>query len=285
MARCRPLGLATVPASAGATAASRPSTATGRLGLFANIAVSRSTNAKGAVFFDMQPLPELAELRDAVYVAGKKVLSDDYLKRLTPLSLAIWYMDDGGFTLRSKGLQQRTEGGSGRSEICVEAMSPDTQRAAPALPRRHVGHRGRADRPGHEAEGRSPVPDCRDGEAACAARAVHPSDDAVQAAARSTRVGSRRRAGLRAAAPSAGADDDHRASRSSRRPEHASLRPRGRGHAQLLRRRRDGAQLARDDPWRAGAEVLFVGAARHPPDRVHEGRRRGRRQPHARSRW
>jgi recombination protein RecA len=32
-------------------------------------------------------------------------------------------MDDGGFTVRSKGLQQRTRGGSGRSEICVEAMA------------------------------------------------------------------------------------------------------------------------------------------------------------------
>jgi recombination protein RecA len=95
--------------------------------LFANLHVSRSTNAKGAVFFDMQPLPELAELRQAVSIAGKKVLSDDYLKQLTPLSLAIWYMDDGGFTLRSKGMQARTEGGSGRSEICVEAMSEGTR--------------------------------------------------------------------------------------------------------------------------------------------------------------
>jgi recombination protein RecA len=95
--------------------------------LFANLTVSRSTNAKGAVFHDVQPLAELAGLRDAVYVGGKKVLSDDYLKCLTPLSLAIWYMDDGGFTLRSKGLQQRTEGGSGRSEICVEAFSGDSQ--------------------------------------------------------------------------------------------------------------------------------------------------------------
>ena len=39
------------------------------------------------------------------------------------MALAIWYMDDGSFTVRSKGLQQRTEGGSGRIEICVEAMS------------------------------------------------------------------------------------------------------------------------------------------------------------------
>src|SRR5437660_689010 len=80
-----------------------------------------STNAKGAVFYDLTPLPELAETRHAVYVAGKKVLSHDYLKQLTPLSLAIWYMDDGSFSLRAKGLQERTREDSGRSEICVEA--------------------------------------------------------------------------------------------------------------------------------------------------------------------
>jgi recombination protein RecA len=95
--------------------------------LFANVNVSRSTNAKGAVFHDMQPLAELAELRHAVYAGGHKVLSDEYLKRLTPLSLAIWYMDDGGFTLRSKTVQTRTAGGSGRSEICVQAMSPGSR--------------------------------------------------------------------------------------------------------------------------------------------------------------
>ncbi len=90
--------------------------------LFANLGVSRSTNDKGAVFHDVQPLVELSELRDAVYLGGKKVLSWDYLKALTPLSIALWYQDDGSFSLRSKGLQQRTEGGSGRSEICVQAM-------------------------------------------------------------------------------------------------------------------------------------------------------------------
>ena len=123
---------------------SRPTYGDWKASLFANLSVSRSTNAKGAVFHDVQPLPELAALRDAVYVGGKKVLSDDYLKRLTPLSLAVWYMDDGGFTLRSKGLQQRTEGGSGRSEICVEAFSGDTPGTAPLVPGRHVGHRGEA---------------------------------------------------------------------------------------------------------------------------------------------
>ncbi|MGH9230261.1 MAG: recombinase RecA [Acidimicrobiales bacterium] len=95
--------------------------------LFANLSVSRSTNAKGAVFHDVQPLPGLAELRRAVYCEGKKVFSHDYLKQLTPLSLAIWYMDDGSFALRSAGKQRRTEGGSGRADICVEAMEPTTR--------------------------------------------------------------------------------------------------------------------------------------------------------------
>ncbi len=95
--------------------------------LFANIEQSRSVNSKGAAFIDLTPLPELAELREAVYLAGQKVLSWDYLKALTPLALAVWYMDDGGFTVRAKGAQERTKDGSGRSEICVEAMSPDSR--------------------------------------------------------------------------------------------------------------------------------------------------------------
>ena len=92
--------------------------------LFGNIGQSRSVNAKGAAFVDLSPLPELGELRDVVYWGdGKKHLTDDYLKSLSPLALAIWFMDDGSFIERSKGVQQRTAGGSGRVEFCVEAMS------------------------------------------------------------------------------------------------------------------------------------------------------------------
>ena len=92
--------------------------------LLGNIKHSARENDKGARFVDFTPLPELGELQRAVYLGdGKKFLSEDYLKALTPLALAIWYMDDGSFTVRSKGLQQRTEGGSGRIEICVEAMT------------------------------------------------------------------------------------------------------------------------------------------------------------------
>jgi len=95
--------------------------------LFSNIRQSRSTNSKGDIFIDLTPLPELAELREAVYRGGQKHLSSNYLESLTPLSLAIWYMDDGSFSIRAKGLQERTHDGSGRSEICVEAMAEDTR--------------------------------------------------------------------------------------------------------------------------------------------------------------
>jgi recombination protein RecA len=99
-----------------------------KVSLLGNIRCSRTVNSKGAVFADFTPLPELAELHDVMYFGdGKKHLTWDYLKALTPLALAIWYMDDGCFTVRSKGLQERTQGGSGRIDICVEAMSPGSR--------------------------------------------------------------------------------------------------------------------------------------------------------------
>jgi recombination protein RecA len=95
-----------------------------KVSLLENIPHSRTVNAKGAVFADFTPLPELAELRETVYFGdGKKHLTWEYLKKLTPLALAVWYMDDGCFTVRSKGVQARTAGGTGRIEICLEAMS------------------------------------------------------------------------------------------------------------------------------------------------------------------
>ena len=96
--------------------------------LFANLrSSSYARELDGAVQYDFQPLAELSDLRQSVYVEGKKVFDDEYLKQLTPLSLALWYMDDGSFSLRSKGSQARTLGGSGRVEICVEAMERETR--------------------------------------------------------------------------------------------------------------------------------------------------------------
>ena len=49
------------------------------------------------------PCPNWLNFVKSVYVNGKKVFDDDYLKSLTPLSLALWYMDDANFDIRSKG--------------------------------------------------------------------------------------------------------------------------------------------------------------------------------------
>ena len=95
--------------------------------LFSNLGHSRHVRADGVVTYDFPPLPELAPLRQSVYVGEKKVFDDDYLKRLTPLSIALWYMDDGNFSIRSKGVQRRTAGLTGRATICVEAMERETR--------------------------------------------------------------------------------------------------------------------------------------------------------------
>jgi recombination protein RecA len=96
--------------------------------MLGNIEQSRSVRSTGAVHVDVTSLPELAELREVVYQGdGKKHLTWDYLKSLTPLALAVWYQDDGSLAVRSRGQQERTEGGSGRVEICVEAMSPGSR--------------------------------------------------------------------------------------------------------------------------------------------------------------
>jgi recombination protein RecA len=95
-----------------------------KVSLLGNIPNTRTTRSTGAQHVDFTPLPELGELREVMYWGdGKKHLSEEFLKALDPLALAIWYMDDGSFTRRAKGVQARTAGGSGRVEICVEAMS------------------------------------------------------------------------------------------------------------------------------------------------------------------
>ncbi|HTW97797.1 MAG TPA: recombinase RecA, partial [Acidimicrobiales bacterium] len=99
--------------------------------LLGNIARSqRSGRRDGAVPYDFEPLPELAELARAVYLNGAKVFNDDYLKQLTPLSLAIWYLDGGSLATPAGDGREGAQPGSGRggrSTICVEAMEPTTR--------------------------------------------------------------------------------------------------------------------------------------------------------------
>ena len=44
--------------------------------------------------------PYLAELRALCYIEGRKTVTSEWLKQLSPLSLAVWYMDDGSINKR-----------------------------------------------------------------------------------------------------------------------------------------------------------------------------------------
>lgn len=47
-----------------------------------------------------QSLPYLGKLRNIFYPDGKKKIPEDLEKYLTPVTLAVWYMDDGYYYLR-----------------------------------------------------------------------------------------------------------------------------------------------------------------------------------------
>ncbi len=95
--------------------------------LFSNVGGSRHVRPDGVVTHDFPPLPELAPLWEEVHVGHKKVFDDDYLKRLSPLSLALWYMDGADFPIRSKRTQKPTAGLTGRATVCVEGMETETR--------------------------------------------------------------------------------------------------------------------------------------------------------------
>ena len=196
--------------------------------MFANVGVSRSTNSDGAVFHDMQPLTELAELREAVYVGGKKVLSDDYLKRLTPLSLAVWYMDDGcvhACVRRDFSSEPSAEVGAPRS--AWRRCPPTPVTVSFAISPTHGASRPSSSLEGKARKAVASVPHRRDGEVPGVDRSVRPSVDGVQAAAALPRA-VRRRAGVRRATPGADADAHHQDRRQAADTEHAQVRPRGR---------------------------------------------------------
>ena len=104
-----------------------------KAGLLDGVPLSISPHVLGGLMVDSTPLVELDELRESVYVGGKKIFSWDYLKELTPFALAIWYMDDGTFAARRK------DGSAGRSDICVQAMDKGSQHRLVAFLRESYG--------------------------------------------------------------------------------------------------------------------------------------------------
>lgn len=65
--------------------------------LFNGLVDYRATNSKGGHSFDTIPMYELAKLYEMGYKDRKKNPSHELIERLSPLAIAIWYMDDGTF--------------------------------------------------------------------------------------------------------------------------------------------------------------------------------------------
>lgn len=82
----------------------------------------------GAVFCDTAPIKELCLLYNECTLGKNRQYTQDFFDSLSDLALAIWYQDDGTFSIRSEGLQTRTVGRSGRCSISVKSFTQETCR-------------------------------------------------------------------------------------------------------------------------------------------------------------
>ncbi len=103
-----------------------------KMSLLGNIPGSYWENDDADSFWDSTPMPELHDTRRSAYQLGVKQFDQKYLDSLSPLALALWYMDDGSLTIRGKRE-------NGRIAICVEGMSIDTQHRLVAMLRDRFG--------------------------------------------------------------------------------------------------------------------------------------------------
>lgn len=85
--------------------------------LFNGLVKYTGTNSKGGFSFDTIPMYELAEVYEHAYTNGKKDPSPEMIRQLSPLAIAIWYMDNGTF---DKARQNR-------SSICATGFPEETR--------------------------------------------------------------------------------------------------------------------------------------------------------------
>jgi len=91
--------------------------------LFAGLVKYEATNSRGGHNFDTIPMYELTGLLEQNYCLegrgkGRKAPSEAFVERLTPLAIAIWYMDDGTFDTARQN----------RCSICATGLPEAQQR-------------------------------------------------------------------------------------------------------------------------------------------------------------
>ncbi len=109
-------------------------------GLFAGLSRALTRNARGGLSFDTRGCYELGCIRKTAYTGPRKDPSAEMVDGLTPLAIAIWYMDDGTFDSRRQN----------RCSICFKGLSgPAQERLRAWFERRGINarlsHLGRLD--------------------------------------------------------------------------------------------------------------------------------------------
>lgn len=75
------------------------------------ISTFKNKNYDRKPFFEFCTKPmKIQPIYDLLYVNHKKTISMEYLNCLTPLSLAIWYMDDGSYSHKNRTIRLATMG-------------------------------------------------------------------------------------------------------------------------------------------------------------------------------
>jgi recombination protein RecA len=86
-------------------------------GLFAGLSRALTRNARCGLSFDTRGCYEFGSVRKMAYTGPRKDPSAELVDSLTPLAIAIWYMDDGTFDSRRKN----------RCSICFKGLSGEAQ--------------------------------------------------------------------------------------------------------------------------------------------------------------
>lgn len=85
--------------------------------LFEGLVNYEGINMRNGHSFDTIPMYELAQIYEQNYTNGKKDPSQELIDRLSPLAIAIWYMDDGTFDYDRQN----------RCSICCAGLSLEKQ--------------------------------------------------------------------------------------------------------------------------------------------------------------
>jgi recombination protein RecA len=110
--------------------------------LFDSLVSYRGKNSKGGISFDLEPSSDLTELRETLYQQPEdnkpnsvrtRRLTNDFLDKITPISLAIWIMDDGSFS------GSYDKWGKGKTEISIKSYSKSDQEELVKLFGRFLG--------------------------------------------------------------------------------------------------------------------------------------------------